>query len=342
METKFVILVGVIAVYKNKILLTQRSLKSNFMPGAWGLPCGKIEYGEELEDAVFRELFEETQLSGSISKMVGSSKFIGIKDGIQIHNTQINFIVETETNNVVTDYSSETSKWVDLEDIFSIGLDDFTIKTIIQAIPYLSKTGFKLIDELVFEIEKLNWSEPNIIINEVATILEKYYDRIEEFKSDLKNTSPATFSNLISHSYDLPSHTKWFLYKSKQQGFSIWINQFKSERKYGYANSIHNHRYWFASIPLCGKLVQTIHEIKIVNNVLTDNKIRKEIINEGKSYFLSPFEVHSFDEIEKDTVTLIVRSKAVSAFSESYNLKDNSVKKHFSFSSRFEDFKDIL
>ena len=45
-----------------RILLLQRSLKSGFDPGRWELPGGKINYGENLGDALQREVQEEVGL----------------------------------------------------------------------------------------------------------------------------------------------------------------------------------------------------------------------------------------------------------------------------------------
>lgn len=45
-----------------KILLTKRSLTSNFLPGSYELPGGHIEYGEDLPTGLARELKEELNL----------------------------------------------------------------------------------------------------------------------------------------------------------------------------------------------------------------------------------------------------------------------------------------
>lgn len=51
---------GKAVIRKNgKILLLKRSPKSGFDPGLWELPGGKIDYGENLIDALKREVGEE-------------------------------------------------------------------------------------------------------------------------------------------------------------------------------------------------------------------------------------------------------------------------------------------
>ena len=44
----------------DKVLLTKRSMKMRMFPGAWVLPGGHIDHGEDLEDCAIREIFEET------------------------------------------------------------------------------------------------------------------------------------------------------------------------------------------------------------------------------------------------------------------------------------------
>src|SRR5688572_11732645 len=97
----FNVLVGVIATHKGSVLLTQRSTAEKFMPGAWGIPAGKIEFGESPANAAARELKEETGLSGEVKKLVGYSEFLSIKDGVDLHNIQLNFLIESESDGPV-------------------------------------------------------------------------------------------------------------------------------------------------------------------------------------------------------------------------------------------------
>ena len=54
---------------KDKILLIKR--KNKPYKGNWALPGGFVEYGEKVEDAVIREVYEETGLKTSIKKIIG-------------------------------------------------------------------------------------------------------------------------------------------------------------------------------------------------------------------------------------------------------------------------------
>lgn len=53
---------GVIKNGKNEILIVKRHPKSKTDPEMWELPGGKVDKGEDFEDALIREIKEETSL----------------------------------------------------------------------------------------------------------------------------------------------------------------------------------------------------------------------------------------------------------------------------------------
>lgn len=71
-------LVSVYAVLRNakgEFLLLRRSENSHTNPGKWDLPGGKLIRGEPLEEAVVREVWEETGISITPGEIAGYATF---------------------------------------------------------------------------------------------------------------------------------------------------------------------------------------------------------------------------------------------------------------------------
>lgn len=62
---KFVQKAVVLHPQNERFLALQRPLQDPKYPAAWDLPGGKVEYGEDNEEALRREIFEETGLAVS-------------------------------------------------------------------------------------------------------------------------------------------------------------------------------------------------------------------------------------------------------------------------------------
>ena len=62
------VVIGVLA-YQDRFLLVKRK-KGNF-PNLWGLIGGKVEDGEHLDEAIIRELKEETEINVQPRKLLG-------------------------------------------------------------------------------------------------------------------------------------------------------------------------------------------------------------------------------------------------------------------------------
>lgn len=85
------LVVGAVVEHDGRILLLRRS-NNDFMGGIWELPSGKVEPGEHLDQALAREVAEETGL-----EVTGISRYIDSFDyrsGSGKHSRQFNFAIE--------------------------------------------------------------------------------------------------------------------------------------------------------------------------------------------------------------------------------------------------------
>lgn len=57
-----------------KMLILKRSTDSKTNPGKWELPGGKVDQGESFDQALIREVYEETQLKINLEHVVGISE----------------------------------------------------------------------------------------------------------------------------------------------------------------------------------------------------------------------------------------------------------------------------
>jgi 8-oxo-dGTP diphosphatase len=130
-----VVLVGALVVADDSVLLLQRSSRETFMPNAWGLPAGKINYGEAPEAAVLRELGEEAGITGTVHRLAGTVWFQSKVGNEVVDNMQMNFLVTPSDQNVVLDAANQRARWLPLDEVVSrpAVVDEFTRNSILDA-----------------------------------------------------------------------------------------------------------------------------------------------------------------------------------------------------------------
>lgn len=68
--TKFYIAGHAIIEKDGRYLITRRSKKNDYMPLKWDVPGGTVESGETVEQAVVREVMEETKLKIDVGRVL--------------------------------------------------------------------------------------------------------------------------------------------------------------------------------------------------------------------------------------------------------------------------------
>jgi len=105
-----------------RILLLKRSMMSRNYPGKWEFPGGKVDPGERFDDAVLREVREETSLNCTIKR------FIGAAEAQLPHVNAIQLVMEVEASGtIVISREHEGLRWVAPADLLSIDMVDWTV-----------------------------------------------------------------------------------------------------------------------------------------------------------------------------------------------------------------------
>jgi 8-oxo-dGTP diphosphatase len=113
--------VDAVVIKKGKILLVRR--KNEPYRGMLALPGGFVEYGEKTEEAVLRELKEETGMKGRIKRLVGV--FSDPKRDPRGHVVSIAYLVEAEDEDkdIKAGDDAEACEWVKIEDLKELAFD---------------------------------------------------------------------------------------------------------------------------------------------------------------------------------------------------------------------------
>ena len=75
MDNIIIVALKAIIVFKGKVLIVQRSNKDDVGAGTWEFAGGKLDFGEDLETALNREIQEEVGLNVSIDKLLYATTF---------------------------------------------------------------------------------------------------------------------------------------------------------------------------------------------------------------------------------------------------------------------------
>ena len=101
--------------------------KSKKWHNKYVIPGGHIELGEKMEDALKREVMEETGLSVSDIKLLGIQEFINSDSFTEDkHFISLDFLCRTENKNVTLNDEADEYVWVDINKVMEYDLGGYT------------------------------------------------------------------------------------------------------------------------------------------------------------------------------------------------------------------------
>jgi 8-oxo-dGTP diphosphatase len=124
--TRPVLGVGALIFEGDRILLVQRGREP--LAGYWSLPGGGVETGERLEDAIVREVFEETGLSVTADSLATVFERV-IRDesgGCEYHYVLIDFYCTIKEGELRPGDDSSAVRWFEVPELEALKLTSGT------------------------------------------------------------------------------------------------------------------------------------------------------------------------------------------------------------------------
>ncbi len=125
--------VGGIIFREDQVLLIKRGMEPSL--GQWSIPGGVVLIGETLEEAVRREIFEETHLEVQVLTLVKVlERVFRDSDGrVAYHYVLVDFLCHCLSGELRSDSDAQDARFVNLQDLPSYRIAPITVEVISRA-----------------------------------------------------------------------------------------------------------------------------------------------------------------------------------------------------------------
>ncbi|MGC8533763.1 MAG: NUDIX hydrolase [Candidatus Parvarchaeum sp.] len=123
--------VGAVIAINGKVLILRRT-KEDFMGGIYELPSGKVEQEETLEQALYREIKEETGLN--IKEILSYIKSFDYESASGKKTRQFNFLVVTKEGDIKISEEHDDYKLIGKNEVNSYNITDNVKEVILNAV----------------------------------------------------------------------------------------------------------------------------------------------------------------------------------------------------------------
>jgi 8-oxo-dGTP diphosphatase len=123
----FAVAVKAIIKKDTSFLVLLKSESEEVNPNTYDIPGGRIEYGENPENAIHREVLEETNLTIEILTPINTWSFIK-KDGVQL--VGITYLCEYKSGKILLSKEHKSYSWMTKKEIIESHLPSWLVDEI--------------------------------------------------------------------------------------------------------------------------------------------------------------------------------------------------------------------